>query len=445
MFRYVSILLFLCLITAGCVRDLTGREICDLTLLPQNPTVYVDSQEAGRVVSAAEQKVLAAAFLESHFFPWRSTAPRETTKNPFWALDWIAKHEVFSENLRPLTPMRREALTLLVAREAFPSCDRRGISLRRLDVRALPTRSPLFNDPRKAGEGFPFDNLQHGVIPPGVPLRVTHFSADGAWAFIETALLYGWVPAVELAWVDEDFMVAYENGRYLTLTRDGVAVADKGGIYRLTVGIGALLPLIDGDGNGYRVLIPVADRERRAHVVEGWIAADGGGMFPLTFTFGQVADLAGRMMGQPYGWGDGYAGRDCSGTLRDLFTPFGLWLPRNSFRQAVVGRVVPLADLPPREREARLLAEGVPFATLVHLPGHILLYLGETQGRAALLHTLWGIRTRDLWGREGRWLVGKTIITTLEPGREAEGLFLDIGSLVERVDSMNFPLESAGR
>lgn len=448
MIRKLSILLFLCLLTAGCARDLSGREVRDLTLLPQNPKAYVAPEKAERpLVSAAEQEILAAAFLENHFSAWDSVAPLETTKNPFWALDWIGKHPAFAENLLPLNPARREALILQTARAAYPSCDRRGISLRRLDVRALPTRSPLFNNPRQAGEGFPFDNLQHGVIPAGVPLRVTHFSADGAWAFIETTLLYGWVPVADLAWVDEDFMAAYKTGRYFAVTGDETAVADSAGIYRFTIGIGALLPLVasDGDGDGYRVLIPVADRERRAHLVEGSIAGDRGGIFPLAFTADRVAELAEKMMGQPYGWGDGYAGRDCSGTLRDLFAPFGLWLPRNSSRQARVGRVVPLAELPPREREEQLLAEGVPFATLVHLPGHILLYLGEREGRAAMLHTLWGVRTRDLRGREGRWLVGKTVITTLEPGLEAEGFSLDIGSLRGRVDSMNFPLEPVGR
>lgn len=446
MIRNLSLLLFLCLLTAGCARDLTGLEVRDLVLLPQDPQAYVDPERAGRpLVSAAEQEALAVAFLEKHFSAWESAAPLETTKNPFWALDWIGKDQAFAENLRPLDSERREALILQAARAAYPSRDRRGISLRRLDVRALPTRSPLFNDPRKAGEGFPFDNLQHGVIPAGVPLRVTHLSTDGSWAFIETELLYGWVPVVDLAWVDEAFMRAYAAGRYLALTRDETAVADSAGIYRFTVGIGALLPLIDSDADGYRVLIPVADRNRRALLAEGWIAVDGGGMFPLAFTSGQVAELAGKMMGQPYGWGDGYAGRDCSGTLRDLFAPFGLWLPRNSLRQARVGRVVPLAGLPPRERETQLLAEGVPFATLAHLSGHIMLYLGEREGRAAMLHTLWGIRTKDLKGREGRRIVGKTVITTLEPGLEADGLFLDIGSLRERVDSMNFPLEPAGR
>jgi hypothetical protein len=143
------------------------------------------------------------------------------------------------------------------------------------------------------------------------------------------------------------------------------------------------------------------------------------------------------MMGQPYGWGDLYGNRDCSGTVKDLFAPFGLWLPRNSSKQAQVGEVISLEDLTPRQREERLLQEGIPFVTLVRLPGHIMLYLGEYEGRAALLHTLWGVRTRTLAGREGRWLVGKTVITGLAPGMEQDGFFLSISALLERVESMN--------
>ena len=40
-----------------------------------------------------------------------------------------------------------------------------------------------------------------------------------------------------------------------------------------------------------------------------------------------------------------YQERDCSSTLRDLFTPFGLWLPRNSGQQAGEGIYISLKDL----------------------------------------------------------------------------------------------------
>ena len=35
-------------------------------------------------------------------------------------------------------------------------------------------------------------------------------------------------------------------------------------------------------------------------------------------------------MGVKYGWGGIDGGRDCSSTIKDLLTPFGIWLPRDS-------------------------------------------------------------------------------------------------------------------
>ncbi|MCF3701573.1 SH3 domain-containing protein, partial [Salmonella enterica subsp. enterica serovar Weltevreden] len=47
---------------------------------------------------------------------------------------------------------------------------RRGIMVRESLVRALPTDYPLFNDPRQAGEGYQFDNLQMSSLRPGTPV-----------------------------------------------------------------------------------------------------------------------------------------------------------------------------------------------------------------------------------------------------------------------------------
>ncbi|MBN1142208.1 MAG: hypothetical protein JXB25_10520 [Deltaproteobacteria bacterium] len=47
------------------------------------------------------------------------------------------------------------------------------------------------------------------------------------------------------------------------------------------------------------------------------------------------------------------------------------------------------------------------------------------------------MRTRTAGGEEGRWLVGRTLITGLDPGAEADGLRLQIDNLRDRVESMN--------
>jgi hypothetical protein len=65
-----------------------------------------------------------------------------------------------------------------------------------------------------------------------------------------------------------------------------------------------------------------------------------------------------------------------------------------------------------------ILKQGIPYLTLIWRRGHIMLYIGSYQGKALIFHNLWGIRTRDLLGREGRRIVGHAAITTLNPGSE---------------------------
>lgn len=58
------------------------------------------------------------------------------------------------------------------------NASRRGIMVRESLVRALPTDDPLFNDPRQAGEGYPFDNLQMSSLRPGTPVYTLTKSKD---------------------------------------------------------------------------------------------------------------------------------------------------------------------------------------------------------------------------------------------------------------------------
>ncbi|WP_298038539.1 NlpC/P60 family N-terminal domain-containing protein [uncultured Desulfuromonas sp.] len=437
------ILATMLLLATGCVPDLSHKDIADLKRMPQNPLAYLDPATAHRpLLSHEEQQKQALAFLERHFAPWHTNGPLESTRSPFWAVDWVGKKAVFGENLRPVGQDRLQALVDRAAPETYPSLNLRAITVRLSDLRALPTRRPLFLDPDEAGEGFPFDYLQHAAVQANTPLHVIHRSQDGAWVFAETSLAYGWMPVTDLAWVDGEFARAFDTGTYLAPTRDRVPVFDTDGLYRFSTGIGTLLPLT-GDGS-HEVFLAVADENRRALLAKALLPPDSGETFPLPLTPLRLASLAGNMVGQAYGWGESFADRDCSATVRDLFAPFGLWLPRNSSKQAMEGTVVPLSGLSPSRRERRLLDEGVPFLTLVRVPGHIMLYIGEHEDRAALLHTLWGVRTRNLWNREGRWIVGKTAITTLEPGLEQASLSLGVSSLRRRVESMNLLL-SPGR
>jgi cell wall-associated NlpC family hydrolase len=121
--------------------------------------------------------------------------------------------------------------------------------------------------------------------------------------------------------------------------------------------------------------------------------------------------VANHFMGQPYGWGGYLGNRDCSALVRDLYTPFGLWLPRNSSDQArQAGQLVALAGAGKGEV---LAGQGLPFLSLVHMPGHIMIYAGQWAGQHAVLHSVWNSGSRQGQGQAQDEPISRVVITPL--------------------------------
>ncbi len=94
-------------------------------------------------------------------------------------------------------------------------------------------------------------------------------------------------------------------------------------------------------------------------------------------TAANVARVAMELSGEPYGWGGILMNRDFGDDPGDLFAPFGVWLPRNSFEQAEQGALSIWAICRKPKRKHPDSGGGVPFATLLWLRGHIMLYIGS--------------------------------------------------------------------
>lgn len=145
-----------------------------------------------------------------------------------------------------------------------------------------------------------------------------------------------------------------------------------------------------------------------------------------------------RHIDEPYGWGGGAGGLDCSELVMDVLSTFDLDMPRHSARQAEVGTfaiAIP-EGMPEEERLAiadRALDHGV---VLFHFPGHVMIYLGRTaEGTPRILHSFAeylepcastdGTRS-DLLRR-----VNRVTVSDLELGRGTARR-----AFVERIDSI---------
>ncbi|MBN2140406.1 MAG: SH3 domain-containing protein [Desulfovibrionaceae bacterium] len=424
--------------------DIPGRpmDIREYSCLAQNASAFVLSCPE-RIVAPDRQDALAREFTARHFAPWHRTEPESGLADVRGIFSRPRGERLYGENGLERDPGWLEGLIQDCGLDSYPNDGRPAVTVAETAMRSLPDSRPAFYGFSRPGQGFPFDHLQHTAVHAGTPLFVSHLSRDRAWVLAECRFALGWIPARDVAFVDPEFMEAFESCGLLALTRDNAAMLDDQGSFLFTGRIGAVYPLLAADDSGFLVLAPARDHLGRAVLLRSRVEAGQGSPFPLEMRAENLALIIDRMLGQAYGWGGLYNDRDCSAGLMDLFAAFGLCLPRNSGEQARAGRREDLAGLSLAEKLAAVAARARPFATLLHKPGHIMLYLGlDRSGNPAVFHYAWGLKTRGPLGRSGRAIIGRAVITGLDPGRDLPDADPAAG-LLKALDCMTFPADAA--
>lgn len=437
----------------------------DLALLPQDLNEYAKrAGEHKELLPTDEQARQDAVFNKRFFAAWDANLPRPAKDTVFEGLANMGPGRGFAENLRPYPQERWGDIQANCDAERYGETPvRPAITVTVAHLRRLPTDAPYFSSPDKAGEGYPFDYLQSSVLWVGTPVAVVHVSRDGQWVYVTSHLVSGWTKTVNVAAADKKFMAAWRARQLSAVLMDDVDLpladakrdAVSNGPASVRAHIGAVLPLAEPSRKipqptTPHTLVHVPLRNAEGMAVIGTALAP---MYavkpkPLPLTPGNVAMVGQGMMGQPYGWGGLFGQRDCSAAMRDIFAPFGIWLPRNSRPQGQTGTRVDLANLKPEEKEERIMRDGVPFFSLVSMPGHVGLYLGvypvnESVNRKSvrerevpvMFHNIWGLRTVSGTGenaREGRAVIGKAVVTTLRPGAE-HPIISSPASLLDRI------------
>ncbi len=376
-------------------------------------------------------------FEDYWYGPWERTKPEVCTAEEFvWAAESFPKQSIFGPNLLEVSASRIEAVTANARLGRYPSRAAHGITVRNTSMRALPSADPFFHDFRKAGEGYPFDYNQNSAVWAGTPVFLSHTSQDGRFLAAESPYTCGWIDSRDIAYVDEEFVTKYRSSNLAAVRRDRIPISSDRIGFLFQGRIGMLLPVETRAEPGVHLLAPVADASRRASLTHVRVSDRDAAPVPLPFSDDGVAKVINEILGQPYGWGGLGGYRDCSSTILDIFLPFALPLPRNSGRQASAGKNVTIEQLSLAKKRERILATAVPFRTILNLRGHNMLYLGVFEGSPVAFHTIWGLRTESAdESNSGRYLIGKSVITSLSPGREISVLSRSRGDLLSRIRS----------
>jgi len=313
--------------------------------------------------------------------------------------------------------------------EAVPSHvnTRYALVTTRADVLAWPVDELIMDKP---GD-YAFNAILQSTVYVGTPVAIIHTSKDGKWAFIRSAYFDGWMKEATLARTTRDGAGAYPGSRFLTVTAPSVGSASG-----VELMMGMTVRMVRRSPDGYVVKIPARGNHGELVLVEDAIRADGISEGFLPYTRRTVLIQAFKLLDAPYSWGGSNAGFDCSTFVHDVFAVVGIRLPRNSTWQADVGRR--LAHFDGRNHAAARLdtvSHWQPGVTLLRLPGHIMLYVGEEAGKPYAIHAVSGVKDRE--GNIMR--IEKVAITDLELGRGATA-----GSLLERMtDVREVALESS--
>ncbi len=434
----------------------------DLETFPQDLTVYAGRAGKDTALMAPErQGGEDTRFDENFFAAWDRTVLHLPRDDVFEAVRKMSPARGFAENLRPWGKERWQEVVANCFMEGYGGISvRPAITVGTANLRRMPTDAPYFLNPGKAGEGFPFDYLQNSVLWVGTPVAVIHISRDRMWAYVQTRLISGWTRVANLAVVDKDFIDTWRSRPLAVLIQDNVALivtdqktdAVTGGEPAALGYVGTVLPLApiknrrEPKSPHVFVHVPLRSSDGRAIVATALAPMSATRKKPMYLTPLNVALVGNAMMGQPYGWSGFFGQRDCSATMHDLFVPFGVWLPRNSRLQGELGTHLDLGGLTPDQKEEKIIREGIPFFSLVSMPGHVGLYLGtypkpegrETRDVPVMFHNIWGLRVVGGSGenkREGRAIIGKAVVTSLRPGVEHEGLSSPAG-ILDRISGL---------
>lgn len=414
--------------------DDNRSNLLGFTNIEQNLSRYIDNLEPN-----ATQNSYVKVYDEIYSLPYVFEEAPYTAEEIAWPFHSYRYPYFYGENLQKNEVDWYEDQNRSSQFEAFDTLKKYATTLHFTNLRSFPTDKPLFLDPSQAGEGFPFDYLQNSAIHANEPLYISHYNRDRSWVYVFTPYANGWLRVDDITFIPREYAQKIISAQKLFLLFEGKPLYNLEGKFLFYSRIGMSLPIIEIRENSIIALV-VRKGANSAFYDRVELDKKSVSVGELPFIKENVEKIMGQFLGLKYGWGGMFENRDCSSTLRDIFAPFGIWLPRNSLEQSQVGRVISFEGLDDEQKQSLIVAQAKPFKTLLYKKGHILLYIGtDSEGNILVLHNMWGIRTLD--GKvEGRIILGKTVITTLDVGSNQSD-YAQESAILHSLKSMNIIVE----
>ena len=374
------------------------------------------------------------------------TLSRERVAGWITALSELPQHPLFDVDGKPVPAATLQAIAANLALDAIPASQptRYGLVVRRAALRTFPTTLRVFSEPGDTD----IDRFQETAEFPGTPVAIVHASADGQWLFVVSPRYAAWTEKDNVAEGSAAQVFGYaDRTPYRVITgavERTVFTREVPAVSQLPLDMGTRVPLDTGlppdqPVNGQT---PYA-----AHVLElplrkpdgtlGFTPAllqkntdSAAGYLPLTRA--NIIRQAFKFLGERYGWGHSYDGRDCSGFVSDVYRSMGVEMPRNTSKQAISPALAHRAFTANDSREERIeAAQALQVGDLVYIPGHVMMVIGRLHGQPYVIHDVGGMSYRKADGSRVRIKLNAVSVTPLLPL-----LYNDRQTFVDRMTSI---------
>jgi hypothetical protein len=268
-------------------------------------------------------------------------------------------------------------------------------------VRFLPTNDVYYRRFAKTGNVLPFDRLQTSAIWAGTPIYILGATHDKAWLYIYTSSYTGWLPADTVGLVDQTFIDTWESKPLMAIMKNNVSIIDNQSQHYLAqLGIGSVLPGTFKSDKEIEVQFPIRNTNGHAQITTTTLNNESRPTIlpmPAPANSKNFSFVLTDMVDKPYGWGGEHFYNDCSQELKNIYTPFGIWLDRHSQSQVKNVKLDNLDDVKDEKARIDFIKEHAhPMMTIAYIGGHSMMYIGEDgNGIPTFYQNIWMMREKN--------------------------------------------------
>ncbi len=331
---------------------------------------------------------------------------------------------------QPVPESLHGQLTDALALDAVPAQQpsRYGMIVQRAALRTFPTDTRVFT----STDDIDIDRFQETAEFPGTPVLIAHTSRDGRWLFVVSPRYAAWTHRENVAEGTAAEVLGYDGRAPYRVVTGGtirtVFTPEQPAVSQLQLDMGIAVPVAssqpaDQPVNGqspyasYVVDLPTRQADGKLAFSPALIQrnADTQDNY-LPLTEANIIRQAFKFLGERYGWGHDYDGRDCSGFVSDVYRSLGVQMPRNTSKQAISPGFTHRAFGDKDSHDERLKAAmALKVGDLVYIPGHVMMVIGKLDGEPYVIHDTSGISYRDGGGKMRRVKLNEVSVTPLLP------------------------------